>query len=139
MYSLNGESIKFTKPIYVGLSLLEFSELSLYVWYYDKRQPCFGEDNLELHYLDTHPFVTSFKSIKSLIEDSNYFKEDFDFSDLDPSHELYSEDNKKVIGKMKLETAPELDLDEGVFLRSKSFSLNFKQKLSHCKHKGVQD
>ena len=49
------------------------------------------------------------------------------------------EANKKVIGKMKLETAPELDLDEAVFLRSKSYSLNIKQNSSLCKHKGVQD
>ena len=40
---------------------------------------------------------------------------------------------------MKLETAPDLDLDEAVFLRSKSYSLNIKQKKLHCKHKGVQD
>ena len=58
---------------------------------------------------------------------------------MDPSHELYSEANKKVIGKLKLETAPELDLDEAVFLKSKSYSLNMKQSSSYCKHKGVQD
>ena len=40
---------------------------------------------------------------------------------------------------MKLETLPELDLDEAVFLRSKSYSLNIKQNSSHYKHKGVQD
>ena len=40
---------------------------------------------------------------------------------------------------MKLETAPELDWDEAVFLRSKSFSLEIKQNSSHYKHKGVQD
>ena len=40
---------------------------------------------------------------------------------------------------MKLETSPELDLDEAVFLRSKSYCLNFKQNSSHCKHKCVQD
>ena len=118
---------------------MELSKLLMYEWYYDKMQPHFGEDNLELHYLDTDSFIFSFKQIKSLIEDLKHFKEDFDFSDLDPSHELYSEINKKVIGKMKLETAPELDLDEGVFLGSKSCSLNIKQNSSHCKHKGVQD
>ena len=111
----------------------------MYEWHYDKMQPYFGEDNLELHYLDTDSLIFSFKPIRSLIEDLKHFKEDFDFSDLDPSHELYSEANKKVIGKMKLEPAPELDLDEGVFLRSKSYSLDIKQNSSHCKHKGVQD
>ena len=102
-------------------------------------QPFFGEDNLELHYLDTDSFIFSFKPIKSLIEDLKRFKEDFDFSDLDPSHELYSEDNKKVIGKMKLETAPELDLYGAVLSTSKSYSLNIKQNSLLCKHKGVQD
>ena len=40
---------------------------------------------------------------------------------------------------MKLETAPELDLDETVFLRSKSYSLNIKQNSLHCIHKKVQE
>ena len=40
---------------------------------------------------------------------------------------------------MKLETSPELDLDEAVFLRNNSYSLNIKQNSSQCKHKGVQD
>ena len=128
LYSFNKETIKFTKPIYVGFCVLELSKLLMYEWYYDKMQPYFGEDTLELHYLDLDSFTFSFKRIKSLIEYLKHFKEDSDFSDLDPSHELYSEANKKVIGKLKLETAPELDLVEAVFLRSKSYSLNFKKK-----------
>ena len=139
LYTFNKETIKVTEPIYIRFSVLELSKLLMYEWYYDKMQLYFGEDNLELHYLDTDAFIFSFKTIKSLFEDLKHFKEDFDFSDLDPSHELYSEINKKVIGKMKLETLPELDLDGAVFLRSKSYSLNIKQNSSHCKHKGVQD
>ena len=137
-YSFNKGTIKFTKPIYVGFCVLELSKLLMYEWYYDKMQQYFGENNLELHYLDTDSFIFSFKPIKSLIEALKHFKECFDFSDLDQSHELYSETNKKVIGKMKFETAPELDLDEAVFLRSKSYSLEIKRNHSHCKHKGVQ-
>ena len=94
---------------------------------------------MELHYLDTDSFIFSFKPNKSLIEDLKYFREDFDFSDMDPSHELYSKENKKVIGKKKLETLPELDLDEAVLLGSKSYSLNIKRNNSYCKHKGVED
>ena len=127
LYSFNKESIKFTKPIYVGFSVLELSKVLMYEWYYDKMQPYLGEDNLEIQYLGTDSFIFSFKPIKSLIEDLKHFKEDFDFSDLDTSHELFSKDNKRVIGKMKLETLPELDLDEAVFLRSKSYSLNIKK------------
>ena len=40
---------------------------------------------------------------------------------------------------MKLETAPDLDLDEAVFLGSNSYSLKMKQNSSHFKLKGVQD
>ena len=38
-----------------------------------------------------------------------------------------------------METLPEVDLDEALFLRSKSYSLKIKQNSSHCKHKGEQD
>ena len=128
-----------TKPFYVGFSVLKLSKLLMYEWYYDELQPYFGENNLQLHYLDTDSFIFSIKLIENLMEDLKNFREDFDFSGLDSSHELYSKDNQKVIGKMKLETAPEIDLDEAVFLRSKFYSFNVKQNSSHCKHKGVQD
>ena len=120
MYSFNTEIIEFVKNFYVGFCVLELSKLVLYEWYYDKRQPYFREDNLELHYMDTDSFIFPFKPTKGSVEDLKQFR-DFDFTDLDPSHELYSKDNKKVFRKMKLETAPELDLDEAVFLRIKSY------------------
>ena len=128
MYSFIRETIKFTKPVNVGFCLFELSKLLMYEWCYDKIQPFFGEDNLELHYLDTDSFIFSVKQIKNLIEDLKRSKEDFDFSDLHPSHELYPAANKKVNGKMKLEIAPELDLGEAVFFMSKSYSLNFNEK-----------
>ena len=86
LYSFNKETSKFTKPIYIGFCVLELSKLLMYEWYYDKMQPYFGKGNLELHYLDTDSFIFSFKPIKSLIEDLKHFKDDFDFSDLDPCH-----------------------------------------------------
>ena len=69
LYSFDKESIKFTKPIYVGFSVLELSKHLMYEWQYDKMQPYFGEDKLELHYLETDSFIFSFKPIKSQIED----------------------------------------------------------------------
>ena len=74
LYSFNRESIKFTKPIYVGFSVLKLSKLLMYEWYYDKMQPYFGKNNLELHYLDTDSFIFSFKPIKSLFEDLKFLK-----------------------------------------------------------------
>ena len=69
LYSFNKESLKFTKPINVGFSVLDFSKLLLYEWCYDNMRPYFGENNLELLYLDTDSFIFSFKPTKSLIED----------------------------------------------------------------------
>ena len=79
LYSFDMESIKFTKPIYVGFSVLELSKLLLYEWYCDKMQPYFGKDNLKLHYLDTDSVIFSFKPIKSLIEDLKDFKKKIRF------------------------------------------------------------
>ena len=61
----------------------------MYEWYYDKMKPFSGEDYLEFRHFNTDSFVFSCKSIKGLIEDIKLFEEDFDFSDLDSSHELY--------------------------------------------------
>ena len=38
LYSFNKETIKFTKPIYVGFCVLDLSKLLMYEWYYDKMQ-----------------------------------------------------------------------------------------------------
>ena len=53
--------------------------------------------------------------MKGIFRDSNFFHEIWGFSDLDPSHELYSKDNKKVMVKLTVKTAPEIHLDEAVF------------------------
>ena len=42
--SFNKESFKFSKPIYLGFSVLDLSKRLLYECYYDKMQPFFGED-----------------------------------------------------------------------------------------------
>ena len=50
------------------------------------------EIKLEFQYIVTDKLLNSFKPIKGLIEDIKLLKEDFDFSDLDPSHELQPND-----------------------------------------------
>ena len=46
----------------------------------------------------------------------------FDFSNQDPNHELFSNKNKKTIGKFKIETPKSIWIDEFVCLRSKMYS-----------------
>ena len=52
---------------------------------------------------------------------------------------FFQEIIKNSLKKLKLEITPALDLDEAVFLWSKSYSITKKQNSSHWKHKGVQD
>ena len=60
-----------------------------------------------------------------LEKDLEYFKEDFDFANLNKNHPLYNPKNDKVIGKMKIETGPCIYIDEFVALRSKSYSYSY--------------
>ena len=68
----------------------------------------------------TEFFVFAFPPIKCLINDITLFSADLDLSRRDLAHQLYSEDNKKAIGKMKLESYRETELEESMFSRSKS-------------------
>ena len=48
------------------------------------------------------------------------FGKDSDVREIDRSHELYSEGNKKVNLERKLESAKKIELNEAVFVKSKS-------------------
>ena len=113
------------KAIYVGFAILELSKLHMYETYYDTLQPYFGQENLQLHYIDTDGMILSMKT-KDIIKDLKNLEDIFDFSNLDKNHELYSERNKKVIGKFKLETPKNIWIDEFVCLRSKAYSFKCK-------------
>ena len=136
IYKFDKEKVIFDKPIYLGFSVLELSKLLMYEFYYHKLQPYYG-DKIKLHYMDTDSFILSIKT-GDLINDLEYFKDDFDFSELDPSHELYNSINKKVIGKMKIETSPIIELDNFVALRSKSYSFSYGSTVQEAKQRTIQ-
>ena len=109
------------KPIYLGFAVLEISKLHMYETYYDKLQPYFGQENIQLHYMDTDTFILSVNT-KDIIEELNNLEDKFDFSNLDKNPELFSIKNKKVIGKFKIETPKNNWIDEFVCLRSKMYA-----------------
>ena len=59
---------------------------------------------------------------KDIINDLKKLEDLFDFSNLDENHELFSNKNKKVIGKFKIEAPKIIWIDEFVCLRSKAYS-----------------
>ena len=106
------------KPLYVGFSILELSKLHMCETNYDKLQPCFGQENLQLHYSDTDGMILSMKT-QIIIKDLEKFGDIFDFSNIDKNHELFSGKNKKVIGKFKIGSPKNIWINELVCLRSK--------------------
>ena len=115
------------KAIYVGFANLELSKLHMYETEYDILQRYFGQEKLELNYIDTDGMILSMKT-ETIIKDLKNLYDIFDFSYLDENHELFSNKNKKVIGKFKIETPKNIWIDELVCLRSKAYSFNCKNE-----------
>ena len=90
------------KPIYLGFAVLELSKLHMYETYYDKLQPYFGQENIQLHYIDTDAFILSVHTKKN-IKNLKNLEDIFDFSNLDDKHELFSNKNEKewVFSKLR--------------------------------------
>ena len=109
------------KPIYLGFATLELSKLHKYETFYDILQPSFGMKNIQLPYMDCVSFVFSLKT-ENIIKDSKLLEEIFDFSNLDENHEIFSNKNRKVIGKFKIGTPKKIWIDEFIALRSKCYA-----------------
>ena len=110
-YTFKQNEVLMDKSFYLGFTVLELSKLLMYETYYDKLQPYFGQENLNLNYMDTDSFVLSVNS-EDINKDLKNFEDTFDFSILDMNHELYSNNNKKVIGKIKIKTPKSNSIDE---------------------------
>ena len=123
------------KPIYLGFGVLELSKLIMYETNYDKLHPYFGQENIQLHYMDTDSFVLSVNT-KDIIEDLKKLEDIFDFSNIDENHKLFSIKQKKVIGKFEIETPKNLWIDEFVCLRSKMYAFKCGAD-SRSKLKGI--
>ena len=120
-YTFKQNEVLMDKPIYLGFTVLELSKLHMYETYYDKLQPYFGQENIQLHYMDTGSFVLSVNT-KDIVKDLKKLEDIFDFSNLDKNHELYSNKNEKVIGFFKIETPKNIWIDEFIALRSKMYA-----------------
>ena len=123
------------KPIYIGFSVLELSKILIYETYYGKFQPYFAPKNIQLHYIDTDGFVSS-ANTEDIIKDLKSLEDLFDFSTLNENHEIFSNKNKRVIGKYKLEFPKSTWVLEFVCLRNKKYAYNCGDD-SKTKLKGI--
>ena len=55
-YTIKQNEVPMDKPIYLAFTVLVLSKLLMYETYYDILQPYFGQENIQLHYMDTFHF-----------------------------------------------------------------------------------
>ena len=121
------------KAVYVGFTILHLGKLLMFETFYDTLQPYFGQENLQIRYIDTDGMILSMKT-ESIIRDLKNLEDIFNFCKLDENHELFSEKSIKVIGKFKIETPKNIWIVELVCLTSKAYSFNCKDNIESKKN-----
>ena len=101
-------SVKFDKPIYLGMCILDYSKLLMYQFYY-KRINYLWPRNQMIGY-DTDSFFLNIET-EDVYIDMKLIQDNLDTSNYSSDHFLHSTKNKKVIGKFKDELVDGLCLN----------------------------
>ena len=112
--------VKMNKPIYLGLSILDISKITMYEFWYDYVKIKY-EDKARLCYMDTDSFVVNIKTKDFYKDISQDVNKRFDTSNYTFDRPLPTGINKKVIGLMKDELGGDI-ITEFVALRPKAYS-----------------
>ena len=67
-YTFKQNQVVMDKAMYVGFAILELSKLHKCETYYDTLQPYFGQENLQLYYIDTDGMILSMRT-ENIIKD----------------------------------------------------------------------
>jgi hypothetical protein len=127
--------VLFNRPVIVGTMILSLSKVYMYSMWYDVIKPALGVDSTYLAAMDTDSFLfvcTSPDYLKRLATIVDHL----DCSGLEPSHPLYSNINKKVLGKLKFESDGRKIL-AACCIKSKVYALLFENDCLK-KLKGIQ-
>lgn len=121
---LSRKCVTLDKNYLVGFSILELSKLALFRTYYRVIQPALGVNNVSVVMSDTDSIIMHCKdrSKKDVLQQIRYI---MDFSNLERTHEYFSEKRKQIPGFMKDEN-PKDDIVEFVAPKSKCYILRLK-------------
>ncbi|KAL9953136.1 hypothetical protein ACROYT_G040499 [Oculina patagonica] len=108
------------KPVYTGMTILDVSKILMYDFFYKEMKMEYGQ-RCELLYTDTDSLLLEIDT-EDIYEDIYQNKTLYDTSDYPKENILHSEENKKVLGKMKEECAG-TPISECVCLRPKMYSI----------------
>ena len=133
---MNKTKVKMNKPIYLGLSILDISEILMYEFWYDYMKPTYN-DNAKLCYMNTDSFVMNIKTNDFYKDIANVVEKRFDTSNYEVNRPLPTGKNKNVIGLMKDELGGKI-ISELVTLRPKTYSYLTDDDKEDKKAKGTK-
>ena len=87
-YTFKQNESMMDKPIYLGFAVLQLSELLMHQTYYDKLQPYFGRESLQLYFMGCDSFVLSIRTQTKIIGLKN-LESLLDFIIQNENHELF--------------------------------------------------
>ena len=128
--------VRMNKPIYLGLSIIDTSKITLYEFWYDYVKNKYGS-KASLCYMDTDSFVINIKTNDFYKDISKNVKERFDTSNYTYDRPLPIGINKKVVGLMKDELGGGI-ITEFVALRPKAYSYKTNDHIELKKGKGTK-
>ena len=128
--------VKMNKPIYLGLSILEISKTTMYVFWYDYVKSKYG-NKVKLCYTDTDSLVMNIKTNDFYKDIAQEVQERFDTSIYSFDRPLPKGKNKKVIGLMKDELGGGI-ITEFAALRPKTYSYTTDQFIELKKANGTK-
>ena len=114
--------MKKTKPLYLGMSILDISKILMYKFWCDYISPKYG-DRVKLCYTDTDSFIINIKTEDFFEDISNDVERWFDTSNYDKNNKrpLPIGKNEKVPGLFKDELGGKI-ITKFVALRAKAYS-----------------
>ncbi|XP_050527799.1 uncharacterized protein LOC126897898 [Daktulosphaira vitifoliae] len=129
--------VKFIKPIFVGLAVLDISKSLMYKYFYDVLKPHYG-DAISLVYMDTDSFIylLRVRDFYQDLADSPDLLVRVDASSLPEDHSCYLTSRKKTPGLFSDETDG-LTLFEIAALRSKCYAYDMEGS-ELIKSKGIR-
>ena len=128
--------VKMNKPIYLGLSILDISKITMHDFWYDYFKIKY-QDKARLCYMDTDSFVLNIKTKDFYKDISQDVNKRFDTSNYTFDRPLPTGINKKVIGLMKDELGGDI-ITEFVALRPKAYSYVTNNFIEMKKAKGTK-
>ena len=126
-----GSTVTLNKPIYLGQAILDLSKTLMYDFHYDYIKPEY-DDRAKLLFTDTDSLcyeITTDDFYEDIAGDVSTW---FDTSNYSKTHEIYTDQNKKVIGYFKDEASGQ-QISEFVGLRSKLYAFKIHDFGKKCK------